>query len=105
MTGHNGSRLPPLPVRPRPQQDETADSYLRRLATANHLRVSYLRRYLARPEGSYGPIDPGKLAAIAGRELPALLRALPGLAPSALAPGTRRYTEEDILAQPRRQAR
>ncbi len=38
------------------------------LRTANHLRFSYLRRYLARPAGSYGPIDPGSLAAVADRE-------------------------------------
>lgn len=55
----------------------------------------YLRRYLARPEGSYGPIDPGKLAALAGRELSAILRALPELAP-APGPPAQRYTEEDI---------
>jgi hypothetical protein len=87
---------PPLPVRPRPRHDETADSYLRRLAAANHLGFSYLRRYLARPEGSYGPADPGKLAALAGRELPAILHALPELAPAGPRPGARRYTEEDI---------
>lgn len=95
MTGHDASRLPPLPVRPRPRRGETADSYLRRLAAANHLRFTYLRRYLARPQGSYGPIDPGKLAALAGRELPAILRALPELAPAARPPA-RRYTQEDI---------
>ena len=50
---------PPLPVRPRPRRGENADSYLRRLAVANHLRFSHLRRYLSRPEGSYGPVDPG----------------------------------------------
>jgi hypothetical protein len=44
-----------LPVLPRPHRDETADSYLRRLATANHLRFSYLGQYLVTPRGSYGP--------------------------------------------------
>jgi hypothetical protein len=96
MTGHDGSRLAPLPVRARPRRGEAADSYLRRLAAANHLRFSYLRRYLASPEGSYGPIDPGKLAALAGRELPAILHALPELAPAGPRPGARQYTEEDI---------
>ena len=86
---------PPLPVRPRPRHGETADSYVRRLAAANHLRFTYLRRYLARPQGSYGPVDPCSLAALAGRELPAILRALPGLAPAAKPPA-RRYTQEDI---------
>lgn len=86
---------PPLPVRPRPRRGETADSYLRRLAAANHLRFTYLRRYLARPQGSYGPVDPGRLAALAGRELPAILQALPELAPASRPPA-RRYTQEDI---------
>lgn len=89
------SQPPPLPVRPRPRRGETADCYMRRLAAANHLRFSYLRRYLARPQGSYGPIDPGRLAALAGRELPAILRALPELAPASRPPA-RRYTQEDI---------
>jgi hypothetical protein len=89
---------PPLPVRPRPRQGETADSYLRRLATANHLRFSYLRRYLATPRGSYGPVDAGELAVLAGRKPHAILRALPELGPAALRqPKTgRRYTREDI---------
>jgi hypothetical protein len=86
----------PLPVRPRPRQGETADFYLRRLAAANHLRFSYLRRYLARPQGSYGPIDPAGLAALTGRELTAILHAFPGLSPAPAKPATRRYTEEDI---------
>src|SRR5215470_17663866 len=95
MTGGDASRLPRLPVRPRPRRGEAADSYLRRLAAANHLRFSYLRRYLARPEGSYGPIDSGRLAALAGRDLPAIMHALPDLAPSSR-PAARRYTQEDI---------
>jgi hypothetical protein len=85
----------PLPVRARPRRGETADSYLRRLAAANHLRFSYLRRYLARSQGSCGPVDPGRLAALAGRELTAILRALPELA-TAARPPARRYTQEDI---------
>ena len=82
----------PLPVRPRPRQAETADSYLRRLAAANHLRFSYLRRYLAVPRGSFGPVDPGLLAALAGREQHAILRAFPELAPG---PGTRRDPRQE----------
>jgi hypothetical protein len=87
---------PPLPLPARPRRGETADSYLRRLAAANHLRFSYLRRYLSTPEGSYGPIDPGKLAALSGRELTAILHVLPELAPVSPRSGARRYTEEDI---------
>lgn len=88
----------PLPVRPRPRQGETADSYLRRLAAANHLRFSYLRRYLATPRGSYGPVDARGLAVLAGRKPHAILRAFPELGPAALRQaGTgRRYTREDI---------
>jgi TniQ len=90
------SQPPPLPVRPRPGQGETADSYLRRLAAANHLRFTYLRRYLATPRGSYGPIDPGQLATLAGREPHAILRAFPELTPAAPRQATaqRRYTRE-----------
>jgi hypothetical protein len=84
--------LPPLPFRPRPCRDETADDYVRRLAAANHLRFSYLRRYLGKR--SYGPVDPVQLAALAGRELPAILRALPELAPAPRS-AARRYARED----------
>lgn len=94
MTQSNGSPGTPLPVRPRPRQGETADSYLRRLAAANHLRFSYLRRYLATPPGSYGPIDAWGLAVLAGRKPHAILRAFPELGAAALRqPKTgRRYT-------------
>jgi hypothetical protein len=88
----------PLPVRPRPHQGETADSYLRRLAAANHLRFSYLRRYLATPLGSYGPTGAAGLAVLAGRRPHAILRAFPELGPAALrqAKTGRRYTREEI---------
>jgi hypothetical protein len=87
----------PLPVRSRPRDGETADSYLRRLAAANHLRFSYLRRYLAIPRGSYGPVDPGRLAVLAGREPDAIVRAFPELAQAAPRPGDRRYySRKDI---------
>lgn len=84
----------PLPVHPRPRQAETADSYLRRLAAANHLRFSYLRRYIATPRGSFGPVDPALLAALAGRETDVILRAFPELAP-APGPGTRRDPRQE----------
>jgi hypothetical protein len=93
MTGHEASRVLPLPVRPRSRRSETADGYVRRLAAANHLPFSYRRRYLGRR--SYGPVDPARLAALAGRELPALLQALPDLAP-ATRPPAHRYTPDDI---------
>jgi hypothetical protein len=87
---------PRLPVGPRPRRGETADSYVRRLAAANHLRFTYLRRYLATPRGSYGPIDPGGLAILSGREPHAILRAFTELAPSAPRAPARRYAREDI---------
>jgi hypothetical protein len=98
MTGPELRPAPPLPVRPRPRQSETADSYLRRLAAANHLRFSYLRRYLAMPRGSYGPVDARVLAVLAGRQPQAILRAFPELGPPALryAKAGRRYTREEI---------
>jgi hypothetical protein len=86
----------PLPVRLRPQRGETADSYVRRLASANHLRFSYLRRYLSAPAGSYGPLQPGKLAAVTGRDLPAILHALPDLATPLPRRSTRRYSDDEI---------
>jgi hypothetical protein len=84
---------PPLPFRPRPRQGEAIDAYVRRLAAANHLRFSYLRRYLGKR--SYGPVEAARLATLTGRSLPAILRALPELD---RAPGqpARRYTREDI---------
>jgi hypothetical protein len=93
MTSREPTQPPPLPFRPRPRRGETADDYVRRLAAANHLRFSCLRRYLGRR--SYGPVDPARLAALAGRDLPATLRALPELAPLP-GPPARRYTREDI---------
>jgi hypothetical protein len=85
----------PLPLRPRPLRGETAESYVHRLARANHLRPSYLRRWLATPSGGYGPIQPAKLAALSGRTVPALLHALPDLAPRTRQQRTRRSVEED----------
>ena len=93
MTSSNGS---PLPLRPRPRHGEAADSYLRRLAAANHLHFSYLRRYVAIPRGSYGLMDPDKLAILAGRSPDAILRAFPELARAAPRTGTRRYTPEEV---------
>ena len=98
MTRRTSIPEAPLPVRLRPRRGETADSYLRRLAAANHLRFSYLRRYLATPRGSYGPIDARELAVLAGREPHAILRAFPELGAAALRQASTglRYTREDI---------
>jgi hypothetical protein len=93
MTGHDERRLPPLPFRPRPGPGQIADDYIRGLAAANHLRYSYLRRYLG--ARSYGAIDPARLAALTGRDLPAIPRHCPSLARSSGSPA-RCYTPEGI---------
>ena len=66
------------PVRPRRRDNE---SYVRRLARANHLRPSYLRAYLCDPPRRTGTIRPWRLAALSGRAVRALEHALADLAP------------------------
>jgi hypothetical protein len=58
---------------------ESTSSYIRRLARANHLRPTYLRRYLRSRPGANGDIHIGWLAALAGRPLSALEHALADL--------------------------
>lgn len=65
----------PLPFRPRPAAGETAGSYVRRLARANHLRPGYLRRYLQDP-GNPGQVRLDWLAALADRDQTAIERAI-----------------------------
>ncbi len=79
--GGHPSPLRPLPMRVRPRQAETVDSYARRLARANHLRPSYLRAVLCGPPHYAGAIRPERLAALAGRPVWALQHALADLAP------------------------
>ena len=95
MTASNRPEAP-LPVRPRPRHGETADSYLRRLAAANHLRFSYLRLYVAARRGSYDRVDPARLAALADRDPHAILLAFPELGPAVPGPATRRYPREEV---------
>lgn len=47
-----------LPIDVRPAAGERTELYIRRLARANHLRPSYLRRFLAGPPGWDGKIQP-----------------------------------------------
>ncbi|CAO5184611.1 hypothetical protein FAIPA1_590004 [Frankia sp. AiPs1] len=70
-------RLPrPLPIRPRPLAGESPTAYIHRLAEANHLRPGHLRRLLdGRPDHEM-TIRMDWLAALAGRTLPDLQRAL-----------------------------
>jgi hypothetical protein len=63
-----------LPVRPRPISGETVESYVRRLARANHLRPSYLRARLTGPQRTRIQIE--RLAQVSGRPAPNLQRSL-----------------------------
>jgi len=79
VTGHDASRLAPLPIRPRPAAGEPVSSYVRRLARANHLRPSYLHGYLAGPPDYLRAISPQRLAVLSGRTAAVLERTLTGL--------------------------
>jgi TniQ len=79
MTASRTGRLAPLPVPLRPQPGETASSYARRLAQANHLRPSYLRSVLCDPPHRTGAIRLWRLAAVSGRSVSALEHALADL--------------------------
>ena len=96
----------PLPIRPRPVSGESPDSYLRRLARANHLRPGYLRRYLRAPGGE-GAIRLDWLAILAGRQLPILERVLDGEAsgPGPAGRHTRQAEKPRLFAAIRRDAR
>lgn len=76
------STLRPLPVQLRPDRGETIESYVRRLARANHLRPSHLRRFLSYPASHYAAIKPDRLAIVTGRSRAALEHALVGLTKS-----------------------
>jgi len=85
---------------------ESPDSYLRRLARANHLRPGYLRRYLRQPDGE-GGIRLDWLAILAARPLPVLERALDGQAsgPGPARRHTRQAEKPRLFAAIRRDAR
>ncbi len=73
-------RLPiQVPLRP----GESPDSFIRRLAAANHLRPSYLRTYLNYEPAQIGAVQAWRLAAVAGRTVDELTRMMPGLHPTA----------------------
>lgn len=76
-----------LPHRVRPFPDEVTESYLDRLATANHLDTGDLRRYLAREKRARSaPLDVPALATLTGVPEAALRHAMPELsAPEELA--------------------
>jgi hypothetical protein len=79
VTPDDGPLPPPLPVRVRPAAGETAESYIRRLARANHLRPSLLQVYVRNPDVPTGAIRLRRLAAVSGSTLTALAFALTGL--------------------------
>jgi hypothetical protein len=78
-TPDDGPLPPPLPVRVRPAAGETAESYIRRLARADHLRPSLLQVYVRNPDVPTGAIPLRRLAAVSGRTRTALAFALSGL--------------------------
>jgi transposase len=73
---------PPLPIRVRPATGETTESYIRRLARANHLRPSLLQAYVRSPGAPTGAIRLRRLAAASGTTPTALSRALIRLPPA-----------------------
>jgi hypothetical protein len=69
-------RLARLPVQVAPRLGEETDSFIRRLARANHLKLSYLHGYLCGPPFWFGKPQLGRLADATGRSPHALERAL-----------------------------
>jgi hypothetical protein len=82
VTPDDGPLPPPLPVRVRPAAGETTESYIRRLAPANHLRPSLLQVYVRNPDVPTGAIRLRRLAAVSGSTRTALAFALTGLTPA-----------------------
>ena len=69
-------RFAPLPIRLRPCLGESANSYIRRLARAKHLKPSFLHCYLCGPPQWFGKPLLKNLATAAGHSPEALERAL-----------------------------
>jgi hypothetical protein len=82
VTPDDGPLPPPLPVRVRPAAGETTESYIRRLAQANHLRPSLLQVYVRNPDVPTAAIRLRRLAAVSGSSRTALAFALTGLTPA-----------------------
>jgi hypothetical protein len=89
MTRDDIGRTRQLPIQVPLQPGESPLSYVRRLATANHLRTSYLREYLVRGQrwepGFRSPhtaaIDITRLSLVTGRTIKALQHVFPDLKP------------------------
>ncbi|MBC9730831.1 TniQ family protein [Streptomyces sp. TRM68367] len=80
MTVTSSDRLARLPIKVSPRLGETTDSYIRRLARANHLKPSYLHRFLCGPPFWFGKPILSRLAAVSGHPERALQRALADVA-------------------------
>ena len=87
-----------LPRQVRLSPGESPESFLRRLAVANHLRPSYLRTYLSSTPGTVGGLQVSRLAAVTGRTIDELVRVMPALRPAA--PGPQRRTPQPTDATP-----
>jgi hypothetical protein len=74
------NHLAPLPIQLRPHSGETAESFVVRLALANHLKPSYLRRYITPGRQGMGAIDTDKLAIVIARTPPVVRHLFPELA-------------------------
>jgi hypothetical protein len=74
--------LRPLPIRVRPKPAETLESYVARLARANHLQPGYLHAYLCGPPAWIGTPDLQRLAVLSDRPASVLHRTLTELTPS-----------------------
>jgi hypothetical protein len=72
-----------LPITTPPFPSETVGSYVRRLAIVNHLHPAEFEDYLRRRERR---VNPARLAAVSGRPLSILQRALPELRPASSLP-------------------
>lgn len=85
-----------LPIQVCLRPGEMPDSFVRRLAIANHLRPSYLRAYLADPPGPLASIQVWRLAAVTGRPEEELIRVMPPLQPTASSkPPRQRVTAQE----------
>jgi hypothetical protein len=89
--------LRPLPVRIRPALGETADTYICRLASANHLKPSYLHCFIAGPRLWFGKPRLDRLAALAGRTREDLQRCFTDPSLLLLHPHPRKEQDTDAI--------
>lgn len=81
MTEAQEQRLHRLPIQIRPHPGEPTDSYIRRLARANHLKPSYLHGFVTGSSNWFGRPRLERLAALAGRPPELLERTLADASP------------------------